>query len=115
VGLDLDSAWAGMSRDIDELKMDAFGWVMVLSFSLLPLASLILLAFRRWIAVLPLLGWLALLVLWVLYYATDWFPPISGGSAILVFVAVLVGWFILFTAAFTPSRRRSNTMTSRTT
>jgi hypothetical protein len=115
VGLDLDNAWAGMNRDIEELKMDAFGWVMLLSFSLLPLASLILLAFRRWIAVLPLLGWLALLVLWVLYYATDWFPPISGGSAILVFLAVLVGWFILLTAACTPSRRRSNTMTSSTT
>jgi hypothetical protein len=115
VGLDLDSAWAGMSRDIDELKMDAFGWVMLLSFSLLPLGSLILLAFRRWIAVLPLLGWVALLVLWVLYYATDWFPPISGGSVILVFVAVLVGWFILLSAAFTPSRQRSNTMTSSTT
>jgi hypothetical protein len=80
VGLDLDNAWAGMNRDIEELKMDAFGWVMLLSFSLLPLASLILLAFRRWIAVLPLLGWLALLVLWVLYYATDWFRPSAEGQ-----------------------------------
>jgi hypothetical protein len=32
VGLELDNAWAGMSRDIDDLKMDAFGWVMLLSF-----------------------------------------------------------------------------------
>jgi hypothetical protein len=115
VGLDLDNAWAGMSRDIDELRMDTFGWVMLFSFALLPLASLILLGFRRWIAVVPLLGWLTLLVLWVLYYATDWFPPISGGSAILVFFAILVAWFMLLPAAFRPSRRRSNAMTSSTT
>ena len=115
VGLDLDNAWTGISRDVDELRMDTVGWVMLLSFALLPLASLILLGFRRWIAVFPLLGWLALLVLWVLYYATDWFPPISGGSAILVFFAILVGWFMLLTAAVMPSRRRSNTMTSSTT
>jgi hypothetical protein len=115
VGLDFDSAWAGISRDIDELTMDTFGSVMLLSFCLLPVASLMLLVFRRWIAVLPLLGWLALLGAWFLYYATDWFSPVSGATASVVFLLVLLGWFMLIAAAFTTHRRRSDATTSSTT
>lgn len=115
MGLDVDSAWAGISRDIDELTTDTFGWVILLSFCLLPVGSLILLVFRRWIAVLPLLGWLALLGARFLYYATDWFSPVSGGTASLVFLLVLFGWIILVAAAFTPQRRRSDRTTPNTT
>jgi len=54
---------------------------------------------RRWLALLPLAGWVGLVVAWFLYYATDWFGPVSGGAAGLVFLLIVGGWMMLGVAS----------------
>ena len=95
-----------MGRDLAELWVDGFGASLVVLFFTLPLASLILLLMRRWLALFPLAISLALFALWFFYYATDWFGPVSGGSGALVLAVVLVGWLGVWVAIFVPRMRR---------
>jgi hypothetical protein len=43
-------------------------------------------------------------VVWFLYYATDWFGPVSGGVTGLVLLLLIGGWFVLGVAATFPRR-----------
>lgn len=100
MGLDFGTAWELMGRDIDEiLREGAIGWFFVVLFCSMPFVTLILLFRRHWLALLPLIGWLALIVAWFSYYATDWFGPVSGAVAGLVFLLTISGWVVLIIAA----------------
>ena len=70
----------------------------------LPLASLILLLMRRWLALFPFAISLALFALWFLYYATDWFGPAHPGVPGVVVAVVLLGWIGVWAAIFGPPR-----------
>ena len=110
--LDFDAARHGMARDLAELWVDGFGQALVVLFFALPLASLILLAKRRWLGVLPLAISFALFAEWFLYYATDWFGHVSGGVGALILAVVLVGWLGVWVAAFVPARVRRDSRAS---
>ena len=99
-----------MGRDLHELTTvdGTFGLILVVLFFSLPVASVLALAARRWIAVVPLLGWIALFASWFAYYATDWIGPVSGSAAGLVLLLVLAGWTVLVVALFVPERRAAN-------
>ena len=92
-----------MSRDLEEITREgALGWTFLVLLFALPAASLIVVLARWWIAVIPLLGSLALLAGWFLYYATDWLPVVSGSAVGLVFFLVLAGWALLVVAVVVP-------------
>lgn len=84
----------------------ALGWTFLVLLIALPVASLIFVLARRWIALIPLLGSMALFAAWFLYYATEWLPPVSGGAVSLVFILVLAGWGLLVVAAVVGRRPR---------
>lgn len=94
---DLEAARDGMSRDLEEFTTvdGALGWTFLVLVFALPIASLILVLARRWVALVPFIGSLALFAAWFLYYATDWLPPVSGSATALVFIYVLAGWLLL--------------------
>ena len=95
-----------MGRDVADLWSMGSARPLVVLFFALPLASLILLLMRRWLALFPLGISLALFALWFLYYATDWFEPVSGGVGGLVLAVVLIGWLGVWVAIFVPRMRR---------
>jgi hypothetical protein len=111
--LDLEAARAGIDRDIDELLAEGvFGVVVLTVIFGLPLASLVAVVARRWLAVVSLLIALSQLGAWVAYYATDWTGPQSGPAMLWLFVLMtLCGWVILCMAIYRPwtppSTRRS--------
>jgi hypothetical protein len=112
VGLDFGNAWELMGRDLDEFTQEGgLGWIFLVLFFSMPLAALLLVAARRWIALIPLTGWIALNVAWFLYYATDWFGPVTGAAAGLVFLLLVGGWVLLVVAAATPRRRAATDST----
>lgn len=77
-----------MLRDLREMHVIS---VVVLG---LPVASVLLLAMRRWLAVVPLAISAALGLSWFLYYARDWPNPGLQGALYALF-GVLVGWLTL--------------------
>lgn len=77
-----------MLRDLRELHVFS---VVVLA---LPVASIFLLAMRRWLAVVPLAISVVLGLTWFLYYARDWPNPGLQGALNAMF-GVLVGWITL--------------------
>lgn len=95
-----------MSRDLEAFTTEdgALGWTFLVLVFALPIASLILVLARRWVALVPLIGSLALFAAWLLYYATDWFPPVSGSATALVFIYVLAGWVFLGVASIVKRR-----------
>ncbi len=103
---DLESARDGMSRDLESFTTEdgALGWTFLLLVFALPIGSLILVLARRWVALVPLLGSLALIAAWFLYYATDLVPPVSGSATPLIFLYVLVGWGLLGVASIAKRR-----------
>jgi hypothetical protein len=90
-----------MSRDLEDFTTvgGALGWTFLVLLFGLPVASLLLVLARRWIALVPLIGSFALFAVWILYYATEWFPPVSGATAGLAFLLVLAGWAMLAVAS----------------
>ena len=100
MGLDFGNAWELMGRDLNEFTQEGgIGWIFLVLFFSLPLAALLMVLRRRWLALLPLAGWVGLVVAWFLYYATDWFGPVSGGAAGLVFLLIVGGWMMLGVAS----------------
>ena len=95
-----------MGRDVADLWPLGSARLLVVLFFALPLASLVLLLMRRWLALFPLAISLALFALWFLYYATDWFGHVSGGVGGLVLAVVLIGWLGVWVAIFVPRMRR---------
>ncbi len=70
------------------------GWAMMLLTFALPLSSLLVLLRGSRLALIPLLGSIALLAAWVLYYLTSWWR-LEAGAIIPFFGSVLLGWAIL--------------------
>jgi hypothetical protein len=104
IGADLNAAVDGMSRDIDELF--GAGWLGLIALTVifgLPLASVLAILARRWLAVVPFTISLALGLLWAAYYATDWFGPKSGPEMLgLYLLLTLGGWSVLVMAITRP-------------
>ena len=96
MGLDFENAWELMGRDLNDVTQEGgIGWIFLVLFFSLPLVALLMVMRRRWLALLPLSGWIGLVAVWFLYYATDWFGPVSGGVAALVFLLTVGGWMML--------------------
>jgi hypothetical protein len=110
VGLDFGKAWELMGRDLNEFTQEGgLGWIFLVLFFSLPIAALLMVMRRRWLAFLPLAGWTGLVVAWFLYYATDWFGPVSGGLAGLVFLLIVGGWMMLVVAGTVRHNARGST------
>jgi Kef-type K+ transport system membrane component KefB len=100
-GLDLAAARWGISRDLEELTLyGPLGFVILAFIAGLPLGSILVLVLRRrLLAIAPLAISIVLVLLWVLYYATDWWSnPGQGGWAPANALFVL-GWILLLLAA----------------
>jgi len=105
-GLDLAEAKWGISRDLEELTLNGpLGFVILAVIAGLPVGSILVLVLRRRrLALAPLGISIVLFLLWVLYYATDWWSnPGQGGwpPANALFV---LGWILLLLAAVRPPK-----------
>ena len=106
--LDVGSARWGIGRDIREfLDSGLFGAVVLGMTFGLPIGALILIALRRWVAVVPLLIWLGLMAAWFLYYATDWWANPGQAAWLPAFLLILIGWIIVITAFARVLRRHT--------
>jgi hypothetical protein len=104
-GLDLAAARWGIRRDLEELTLyGPVGFVILAVIAGLPVGSVLVLVLRRRpLALGPLGISIVLFLLWVLYYATDWWAnPGQGGwpPANALFV---LGWILLLLAAVLPA------------
>jgi len=105
-----------MLRDLRETLVglregDAFTWTGVCFVFALPLASLVALAIRRWLALFPLLLSMTLFAGWSLYYAGEWARHFveqgrDPAPSVLILPAfiLLVGWLVLALAFLRPWR-----------
>jgi len=110
-GLDLEAARSGISKDLDELIDEgARGWVLLGVAAGLPLASLLALMMKRWLALLPLAISIGLFCVWALYYATDWWSNPGQAAWAPASGLVLLGWVLLIVAVV--RRRRGPWMDS---
>lgn len=94
--MDFDSAIRGITSDVTR-TIQAFGllgWAMILLTFALPPSSLLILLRGSRLALRPLLGSIALLTAWVLYYLTGWWR-LEAGAIIPFFGSILLGWVIL--------------------
>jgi hypothetical protein len=104
-GLDLAAAKWGITRDLEELTLyGPVGFVILAFIGGLPVGSILVLVLRRRLLALAPFGIsVVLFLLWVLYYATDWWSnPGQGGwppaNALFVF-----GWIVLLLVAVLPA------------
>ena len=93
---DLAAARSGISRDVREVAEEGvLGWAALIVVFALPVASMLLLACRRWLALLPLAISVSVLAEWFLYYATDWWSNQGQGVWLPAMAVVLLGWFLV--------------------
>jgi len=102
--LDLGTARWGISRDVKELTLyGPLGFVILAVIAGLPVGSILVLVLRRRLLALAPFGIsIVLFLLWVLYYATDWWSnPGQRGwpPANALFV---LGWILLLVAVKSP-------------
>jgi hypothetical protein len=114
-GLDLAAARWGISRDLKELTLyGPLGFVILAVIAGLPVGSILVLILRRRLLALAPLGIsIVLFLLWVLYYATDWWSnPGQGGwpPANALFV---LGWVLLLLASGEASEIVAGTRSER--
>lgn len=87
----------GMWVDIVELA--TFDWVSrsaLISFVALPVVSVVLVIKGHRVAWIPLGITAVLVAVWFLYYATDWWGPLSGPAAFwAVVLTLMVGWAVV--------------------
>jgi hypothetical protein len=94
--IDIGEGLSGIVKDMRVLAEDgAFGWTILIVVLALPVASLLLLARRRWIALCSLVISLSVLVTWLLYYATDWWSNPGQGAWLPAVALVLLGWLVV--------------------
>ncbi len=89
----------GISWDVSRTirVFGALGWTLIILTFALPLSSLLVFLRGSRLALIPLLGSVALLAAWVLYYVTGrW--HLEAGAIIPFFGSVLFGWAILAVA-----------------
>jgi len=90
--IDFGAGLSGIAKDIRVLAEDgAFGWTILIVVLTLPVASLLLLARRRWIALFSVAISFSVLVTWLLYYATDWWSNPGQGAWLPPVALVLLG------------------------
>jgi hypothetical protein len=95
--LDITAGRLGIARDVREVADEGWlGWLVLVGVFLLPVASLLLLTRRRWLAGLPLCVSVALGSAWFLYYATDWWSNPGQGAWVPALTLVLLAWFVLW-------------------
>lgn len=97
--MDFAAGWDGIARDVGELLSDPVLTVVLVLTLALPVASAVLVAARRWLALAPLGLAGGLFAVWFLYYATDWWSNPGQGAWVPAFLLVLVGWVLVGVAA----------------
>ncbi len=97
--MDFDAVVRGISTDVTRTIQVSglLGWVMILLTLALPLSSFLVLLRGSRLALIPLLGSIALLGAWVFYYLTGWWR-LEAGAIIPFFGSVFFGWAILAVA-----------------
>ena len=100
--MDFEAGWDGISRDVGELLSEPVLAVVFVLMLALPVASAVLVAARRWLALAPLAIGGGLFAEWFLYYATDWWSNPGQGAWLPAFLLVLVGWVLVGVAARRP-------------
>lgn len=102
--MDLRAGVDGIARDVGELLDHPVMTAVALLTLALPMASLLLVALRRWIAAVPLAISVGLFAAWFLYYAADWWANPGAGAWVPGFLLVLVGWAFVVGAALRRTR-----------
>jgi hypothetical protein len=107
-GLDLAAARWGITRDLEELTVyGPLGLVILAAIAGLPVGSILVLVLRRRLLALAPLGISVILfLLWVLYYATDWWSNSGQGGWPPANALFLLGWILLLLATVRPSKWR---------
>lgn len=105
--MDRDAAWRGITRDLGEVsEAGPLGWAVLLLVLALPLASVFTVWKGSRLALAPLAVSAGLGVLWVLYYATDWWSNPGMTGAVGPLLLVVLAWLLLL-VALTRLRRRT--------
>lgn len=97
--MDMSAVASGIGSDVAGVAraFGPVGWVLLALVFLLPVTSLLVALRGSKLAMVPLLGSVALLAAWVLYYAlARW--RLEAGAIIPFFGLVLVGWLVLVVA-----------------
>lgn len=97
--MDMTAVASGLGSDVAGLAraFGPVGWVLLALLFFLPVVSLLVALRGSKLALVPLLGSVALLAAWVLYYALGrW--HLEAGAIIPFFGFVLVGWLVLLIA-----------------
>jgi hypothetical protein len=96
VSIDIGVGLSGIANDMRVLAQDgAFGWTILIVVLALPVASVLLLARRRWIALFSVVISFSVLATWLLYYATDWWSNPGQGAWLPAVALVLLGWVVV--------------------
>lgn len=106
--MDWSEAVWGIGRDLGELAAEGpGGWLAIALFGMLPVAAtFVAVILRRRAAWLALALWLAPVITWVLYYATDWWPNQGMQGIVFLALPVLAGWLVLAVVVATHRRAR---------
>ena len=95
-GIDIAAGRSGMANDMRVLAdQGVFGWAVLIVVFALPVASVLLLARRHWIALLPIAISFAVVGTWFLYYATGWWSNPGQGAWLPAVALVLLGWVVV--------------------
>ncbi|MDP8932502.1 MAG: hypothetical protein M3O70_29125 [Actinomycetota bacterium] len=97
--MNFGSVTRGIIRDVSQIiqVFGPLGWTLIVLTFALPLSSLLVSLRGSRLALIPLLGSVALLAAWVLYHATGrW--RLEAGAVIAFFGSLLFGWAILVVA-----------------
>jgi hypothetical protein len=96
MSIDIGAGLSGIANDMRVLAQDgAFGWTILIVVLALPVASVLLLARRRWIALLSVMISFSVLATWLLYYATHWWSNPGQGAWVPAVALVLLGWLVV--------------------
>lgn len=95
-GINVAAGRSGIAKDMRVLADDGvFGWTILIVVFALPIASVLLIARRRWLALLPLAISFFVLAAWFVHYATDWWSNPGQGAWLPAVALVLLGWFLV--------------------
>lgn len=101
--------FSGVARDLGEFVTGGpIGWVLLGLLILLPVLSVALVVGGSRMAIIPLVIFLGIVVVWFLYHATHWWPnPGAAAGVLRMAAALLVAWLVLGVAGWRHLRRRS--------
>ncbi|WP_020578340.1 hypothetical protein [Actinopolymorpha alba] len=109
----ISNGFDGILRDLGELSgTDLVGWLLLAGLALLPIVGVLLILGGSRLAWIPVAVFAALMVLWFLYYATNWWSNPGIAGAALPALAVMISWIVLGVSAWSLHRRRHRPLTS---